>query len=147
MFKIYGGVMMDNNFAIWIKRILLAAGGVITTILGGWDMLLKTLVLLVITDYILGITAAGINGEVNSNVGFKGIFRKVILFVPVGVAYALDQVLGSEVLRNMAIWFYIGNEGISIVENLGKAGVPIPKFMREILVQLKDTSDKGEVIK
>lgn len=138
---------MDNNFAVWVKRILLAIGGAITTILGGWDMLLKTLVFLVITDYVLGITAAGINGEINSSVGFKGIFRKVILFVPVGVAYALDQVLGSEVLRNMAIWFYIGNEGISIIENLGKAGVPIPKFMREILVQLRDTSDKGEMIK
>lgn len=138
---------MDNNFAVWVKRILLVIGGAITTILGGWDMLLKTLVFLVITDYVLGITAAGINGEINSSVGFKGIFRKVMLFVPVGVAYALDRVLGSEVLRNMAIWFYIGNEGISIIENLGKAGVPIPKFMREILVQLRDTSDKGEMIK
>ncbi len=138
---------MDNNIVVWIKRILLVIGGAITTILGGWDMLLKTLVFLVITDYILGVLAAGINEEINSNVGFKGIFKKVILFVPVGVAYALDQVLGSEVLRNMAIWFYIGNEGISITENLGKAGVPIPKFMREILVQLKDKSNKGDVIK
>ena len=72
---------MENNFAIWIKRILLVMGGAITTILGGWDMLLKTLVYLVITDYALGIMAAGINKEVNSNVGFKGICKKVILFV------------------------------------------------------------------
>ncbi len=110
-------------------------------------MLLKTLVYLVIADYILGVTAAGINSEVNSRVGFKGIFKKVMLFVPVGVAYSLDQVLESEILRNMAIWFYIGNEGISIIENLSKAGVPFPNFVKELLVQLKESSDKGEMIK
>ncbi|MEY8415279.1 phage holin family protein [Tissierella praeacuta] len=138
---------MENNFTIWTKRILLLIGGAITTILGGWDMLLKTLVGLVIADYILGVTAAGINSEVNSRVGFKGIFKKVMLFVPVGVAYSLDQVLESEILRNMAIWFYIGNEGISIIENLSKAGVPFPNFVKELLVQLKESSDKGEMIK
>lgn len=138
---------MDDNKAIIIKRFLLAAGGVITTILGGWDMLLSVLVSFVIVDYVLGIAAAAINEELDSSVGFRGICKKVMLFVPVGVAYALDQALGSQILRNMAIWFYIGNEGISIMENLGKAGVPIPKFIREILVQLRDTSDKGELIK
>lgn len=138
---------MDDNKAIIIKRFLLAVGGVITTILGGWDMLLSVLVSFVIVDYILGIAAAAINEELDSSVGFRGIWKKVMLFVPVGVAYALDQALGSQILRNMSIWFYIGNEGISIMENLGKAGVPIPKFIREILVQLRDTSDKGELIK
>lgn len=138
---------MENDFIIWIKRFLLLTGGAMTTILGGWDMLLKTLVGLVVVDYILGVTAAMINKEVNSNIGYRGIWKKVMLFVPVGICFSLDQILGTEVLRNVSIWFYIGNEGISIVENLGKAGVPIPKFMREILTQLKDTSDRGEVIK
>ena len=140
-----GGEKMNNNATIWIKRIIPIISGTITTILGGWDMLLKTLVGLVVTDYVVGVIAAGINREINSNIGFKGIFRKVILFVPVGVAYALDQVLGSEVLRNMAIWFYIGNEGISIVENLGKAGIPIPVFIKETLIQLKNENNKGGV--
>lgn len=138
---------MDDNKAIIIKRLLLAVGGAVTTILGGWDMLLKTLVSLVITDYILGVTAAKINKEVNSSVGYKGIFKKVMLFVPIGICYSLDQLFGTEILRNVSIWFYIGNEGISIVENLGKAGIPIPKFLGEALIQLRDTSDKGELIK
>jgi toxin secretion/phage lysis holin len=138
---------MENNFTIWIKRILLATGGAITTILGGWDMLLKTLVYLVIADYVLGVTAAKVNKEVNSSVGYRGIFKKSMMFVPVGICYGLDQLFGTEMLRNVSIWFYIGNEGISIAENLGKAGVPIPKFMREILVQLRDKSNEGEPIK
>ncbi|WP_313757085.1 phage holin family protein [Tissierella sp.] len=138
---------MENNFTIWIKRILLLIGGGITTILGGWDMLLKTLVGLVVADYILGVIAAGINNEVNSSVGYKGIFKKAMLFIPIGICYSLDQLFGTEMLRNVSIWFYIGNEGISIIENLGKAGVPIPKFLGEILIQLRDTSDKGEMIK
>ncbi|CAK7001761.1 phage holin family protein [Tissierella sp.] len=138
---------MENNFTIWIKRILLVTGGAITTILGGWDMLLKTLVYLVIADYILGVTAAKVNKEVNSSVGYWGIFKKAMMFVPVGICYSLDQLFGTEMLRNVSIWFYIGNEGISIIENLGKAGVPIPRFMREILVQLRDKSNEGEPIK
>ncbi|WP_312907197.1 phage holin family protein [Tissierella praeacuta] len=138
---------MENNFTIWIKRILFAIGGVITTILGGWDMLLKTLVGLVIADYILGVTAAGMNKRVDSSVCYPGIFKKVMLFIPIGICYSLDQLFGTEMLRNVSIWFYIGNEGISIVENLGKAGVPIPKFLGEALVQLRESSDKGEMIK
>jgi len=138
---------VENNFTIWTKRILFAIGGLITTILGGWDMLLKTLVGLVIADYILGVTAAKVNKEVDSSVGYKGIFKKAMLFIPIGICYSLDQLFGTEILRNVSIWFYIGNEGISIVENLGKAGVPIPKFLGEALIQLRDTSDKGEMIK
>lgn len=138
---------MENNFIIWTKRLLLAIGGVITAILGGWDMLLKTLVYLVVADYILGVTAAKVNKEVDSSVGYKGMFKKVMLFIPIGICYSLDQLFGTEMLRNVSIWFYIGNEGISIVENLGKAGVPIPKFLGEALIQLRDTSDKGEMIK
>jgi toxin secretion/phage lysis holin len=124
-----------------VKWLLVTAGTAITSFLGGWDMALQVLVIFVVADYLTGLAAAWYEGKLNSNVGFKGIAKKILLFVPVAVGYWLDQVIGQNILRNLAIWFYMANEGLSILENLGRAGVPIPAQLQQALEQLKKKGD------
>lgn len=124
-----------------VKWTAAIVGGTITALLGGWDIMLQVLVGFVVADYIVAIIAAVMNGELNSEVGFRGIAKKILLFIPVGVAYSLDRVLGYDILRNLAIWFYIANEGLSILENSSRAGVPYPPGLLSTLEQLKQ---KGE---
>jgi toxin secretion/phage lysis holin len=100
-------------------------------------MALQVLVLFVVLDYATGLVAAYEEQTLNSRVGFKGIAKKVLLFVPVAVAYWLDMLLGQEILRSLAIFFYIANEGLSMVENLARAGIPFPEQIQTALEQLK----------
>lgn len=121
-----------------------AIGTAISVYLGGWDILLKALVIFMITDYISGVVVAIIEKKLSSAVGFKGIAKKVAILALVGIAFYLDQVLGTDLLRNMAILFYIANEGISILENTSKLGVPYPQKLKDILEQLKKENDNKE---
>lgn len=130
-----------NNILSWLKAAIALLGGTITALLGGWDLALQVLVLFVVLDYLVGLVAAWIEKGLDSRVGFRGIGKKILLFVPIAICYALDQVLGQEILRSLAIFFYIANEGLSIVENLGRAGVPVPQQLMDALEQLKK---KGE---
>lgn len=125
----------------WLKVVFALLGGAITAALGGWDLALQVLVLFVVMDYVTGLVAAWYSKTLNSQVGFKGICKKVLLFIPVAICYALDQVIGQEILRSLAIFFYIANEGLSVIENLGRAGVPVPAALGEALEQLRK---KGE---
>ena len=122
---------------------LLAAG--ITAIFGGWDMLMTALVVMAVADYVTGLVAAGISGSLASRLGWKGILKKLLIFVAVAVAATVDMATGLEghPLRAAACLFYIGNEGISIVENLGRAGVPIPMRLAALFQRLKEENDKG----
>ena len=124
-----------------IKWTAAIVGGTITALLGGWDIMLQVLVGFVVADYVVAVIAAAMDGRLNSAVGFRGIAKKILLFVPIGIAYSLDQVLGYDVLRNLAIWFYLANEGLSILENSSRAGVPYPPGLLSTLEQLKQ---KGE---
>ncbi len=124
-----------------IKWTAAIVGGTITALLGGWDIMLQVLVGFVVADYVVAVIAAAMDGRLNSAVGFRGIAKKILLFVPIGIAFSLDQVLGYDVLRNLAIWFYLANEGLSVLENLGQAGVPFPPGLLAALEQLKG---KGE---
>lgn len=126
-----------SNILVTLKYSVALVGGLLTTLLGGWDMALKVLVLFVVLDYVTGVIAAYIDKSLNSRVGFRGIAKKILLFVPIAVAYWLDQLLGQEILRNLAIFFYLANEGLSMVENLGRAGVPIFPGLQDALVQIK----------
>lgn len=133
-----------SDFIIKIKGLITLIGGILTSLLGGWDMTLKVLVIFVIVDYILGFISAGVNSQLNSKVGFKGICKKIVLFIPIGIAFALDNLFQTDMLRNMAVMFYIANEGLSITENLAKIGVPLPKFLIQMLVQLQSENDEKE---
>ena len=127
---------------ITLKAAVAVVLGILSTLLGGWDVALQVLVVLVVLDYISGVVAAFHLKEVNSYKGFWGIVKKIMLFVPVAVATMLDVVIGQEILRNLAIWFYIANEGISILENLGKVGVLVPPGITDALEQLKGKGEK-----
>ena len=134
---------MMSNTLTWIKGVFALVGGSITAVLGGWDLALQVLVLFVVLDYITGLVAAWYSKTLNSQVGFKGICKKVLLFIPIAICYALDQVIGQEILRSLAIFFYLANEGLSITENLGLCGVPVPVPLLDALEQLKK---KGESV-
>ncbi len=132
-----------GNFLVWLKWLVALVGGLITSLLGGWDLALQVLVLFVVLDYITGLVAAYGEQNLNSRVGFRGIAKKILLFVPVAVAYWLDTLLGQEILRSLAIFFYIANEGLSMMENLGRAGVPFPEQIQIALEQLKGDGEHG----
>ena len=111
--------------------------------LGPFNGLLIALVCFIVADYVTGVASAIINKRMSSAVGFRGILRKVLILAIVGVANLLDvYVLKSgEMLRAMVIFFYIANEGLSILENATECGLPIPKKVKEILAQLRDKND------
>lgn len=123
-----------------------AIGGWLGYFLGGCDGLLYALLAFVAVDYITGVMCAIADHSLSSEVGFKGICRKVLIFLLVGIANILDvQVIGAgSVLRTAVVFFYISNEGISLLENAGHLGLPIPAKMKEVLEQLHDRSEKGD---
>ena len=123
-----------------------AVGGFLGYIMGGCDGLIIALVLFVAVDYATGVMCAVADKKVSSEVGFKGICRKVLIFCLVGAANVLDaQVLKTgSVLRTAVIFFYLSNEGISLLENAGHLGLPIPGKMMEVLEQLHARSEKEE---
>ena len=135
-----------KEFWSMIQLIFTALGGWLGYFLGGCDGLLYALIAFVVIDYITGVMCAIINRELSSAVGFKGIFRKVLIFLLVGIANIIDvQVIGTgAVLRTAVIFFYISNEGVSLLENAAHLGLPVPEKMKEILEQLHDRAEKEE---
>lgn len=129
-----------------IQIIFAAVGGWLGWFLGGCDGLLYALVAFVTLDYITGIMCAIVDHKLSSAVGFKGIFRKVLIFALVGIGHILDtQVIGTgSVLRTAVIFFYISNEGVSLVENAAHLGLPIPERLKAVLEQLHDRAEKEE---
>ena len=127
------------------KLALGEAGAIIGFFIGGADGLIKALIVFAIVDYITGVAAAAIEHRLNSEIGFKGITKKLLLFCIVGVAHILDlYVLGTgAVCRSAVVLFYIANEGLSIIENVARCGLPIPDKLKIILEQLKENSNDG----
>ena len=121
-------------------------GGVLGWFFGGLDGFFIVLLAFVVADYISGVMVAVVEKRLSSSVGFRGIFRKILIFVLVGVANLLDtHVLGTAaVLRTAVIFFYISNEGISLLENAGHLGVPYPQKLRDVLAQLHHRSEKND---
>lgn len=129
-----------------IQLIFSAVGGWLGYFLGGCDGLLYALIAFVVIDYVTGVMCAIINRELSSAVGFKGIFRKVLILLLVGIANIIDvQVIGTgAVLRTAVIFFYISNEGVSLLENAGHLGLPIPEKIKTVLEQLHDRAENGK---
>lgn len=129
-----------------IQLVFAGIGGWLGYFLGGCDGLLYALIAFVVVDYITGVMCAIADHTLSSEVGFKGICRKVLIFLLVGIANILDmQVIGTgSVLRTAIIFFYISNEGVSLLENAGHLGLPIPTKLKDVLAQLHDRSEKGD---
>ena len=127
-----------------IQLIFTAVGGWLGYFLGGCDGLLVALVVFVTVDYLTGVMCAIEDKTLSSEVGFKGICRKVIIFMLVGIGHILDtQVIGTgSVLRTAIIFFYLSNEGVSLLENAAHLGLPIPEKLKDVLEQLHDRAEK-----
>ena len=127
-----------------IQLVFAAVGGWLGYFLGGCDVLLYALIAFVVIDYITGVMCAISNHTLSSEVGFKGICRKVLIFLLVGIANILDiHVIGSgSALRTAVIFFYISNEGLSLVENAAYLGLPFPQKLNDVLEQLHDRAEK-----
>lgn len=128
--------------------------GAITSVVGtcvsylfGWDGLTGALLTLMVIDYISGVLAAYINPNLalNSQKGFRGICKKVMILLIVAVAHVIDNAIGQAMSQTVVVWFFIGNEGLSIVENAAKSGVPVPQKLCDTLEQLKKEKIKAKV--
>lgn len=116
-------------------------GGFLCNFLGGWDVILKALVALVILDYATGVLKAIYTKTLSSSIGFKGLLRKIVIFIVVATAVIIQSVIGDAIpLREIVIVFFICNEGISLLENASEF-VPIPDKLRETLIQLREKSE------
>ena len=132
----------------YFKGVVVSVGTGLTWFLGSWDMALKVLVCFMVLDHIIGVLRAYFDKKVSSSVGLKGIARKAVIFVVLIVAVLLDRLLntGNWVFRTLICYFYIANEGISLLENCAGLGLPIPEKLKEALAQLKE-GEKKEVTK
>ncbi len=130
---------MDN--VVDALRIAAAGiGGIVTYIWGPWDALIVALVAMVIIDYITGVIKAAVQGKLSSAVGFRGLLKKVAIFLLVAVGVMVDRVIPAtnEAVRSAVIFFYIANEGLSILENAGELGLPLPAALKKSLEKMQD---------
>lgn len=135
-----------KEFWNMVQMVFAAVGGWLGYFLGGNDGLLIALVLFVAVDYLTGVMCAISDKTLSNNVGFRGICRKVLIFLLVGIANILDvHVIGTgSVLRTAVIFFYISNEGVSLLENAAHLGLPVPEKIKAVLEQLHDRAEKTE---
>ena len=130
---------------IKITTLIKMLGGAICTALtalfGGLDAVLAALLIFITLDYITGIIAAIVEGKLSSKVGFLGLLKKIVILMIVVVAHTIGQALGISEIRSLVIGFYIANEGLSILENAGRIGVPLPKKLMDVLEQLKSDNE------
>lgn len=128
-----------------------AVGGAIAGAVGGWDATIKVLVVMMVIDYVSGLVVAAMGkstktdyGGLSSKVGFIGLAKKGLMLAVVLMAATLDEAMGTAVCRDTACWFYIANEGISVLENLNLVGVPFPEKIRALLGARMEEADKPE---
>ena len=142
---------------VWAKLQLAfsAIGGWLGYFLGGVDGLMTALIIFMVTDYVTGLMCAIVDKQLSSRVGFKGLFKKMLIIILVGIAHIVDlHVVGTgEALRSAVICFYLSNEGVSVLENASRLGLPIPEKLKAVLGQLHDktalpegdsTTDQGD---
>ena len=130
----------------WFQIVIAAIGGWLGYFLGGFDGFLYALVAFVVIDYVTGVMVAILEKKLSSGIGFRGIFKKALIFSLVAIGHIIDERLigDGSVIRTAVIFFYISNEGISIIENANKIGLPIPEKLKDILVQLHDKDGKED---
>ncbi len=135
-----------KEFWNMIQLAFTAVGGWLGYFLGGCDGLLYALIAFVVIDYITGVMCAINDHSLSSEVGFRGICKKVLIFLLVGIANVLDvNIIGTgSVLRTAVIFFYISNEGVSLLENAAHLGLPVPEKIKRVLEQLHDRSESED---
>ena len=133
-----------DNLSNYLKGVVAIVGTALTWLFGAWDTALMVLVCFMALDYCTGVVRAFINKEVSSDIGLKGIARKTVILIVLIVAVLLDRLLntGTWVFRTIVCYFYIANEGISLLENCAGLGLPVPESIQNALVQLKDGEKK-----
>ena len=130
--------MLEKVFA-WCRGVAALGAGILSYLYGDMNGLLIALFVVIVLDYATGIVKAGIQHKLSSEVGFKGILKKILILIVVALAHVVDNTVGSgETWRNIAIVFYICNEGLSILENAVACGLPVPKKIRDLLEGMKD---------
>lgn len=130
-----------NKILESLKYVFIVIGGYIGFYLGSIDAFIYTLLAFIVADYITGVLRAGVERKLSSSVGFKGIAKKIVIFIVVGIANLCDVNLikgDGTMIRTAIIFFYIANEGLSILENTMAIGLPVPEKLREMLEQLKE---------
>lgn len=122
---------------------MVSAIGTVLTYFMGWDDAVEALLVLMVLDYITGMLAAYINPNLrlNSERGLRGICKKIMILMFVVVGHELEKAVGIPAVQSVVVWFFIGNEGLSIIENSAKAGIPVPQKLRATLEQL--SAEKG----
>lgn len=133
-----------KNFVEAAQFAFAALGGALGAVLGGWDGFLYALIVFVVVDYLTGVMVAVLNKKLSSSVGFHGIFKKIVIFALVAVGHIIDANVIQEgsVIRTAVIFFYLSNEGISILENVSAIGLPVPQKLKDVLEQLKDHKEE-----
>lgn len=133
-----------KNFIEAVQYAFAALGGAVGAVMGGFDGFLYALIVFVVVDYLTGIMAAILNKRLSSEVGFHGIFKKVVIFALVAVGHIVDThvIQNGSVIRTAVIFFYLSNEGISILENASLIGLPIPQKLKDVLEQLRDGKEE-----
>lgn len=131
-----------HNILNYLKIVVTAIGGVLGWLFGGFDALIYALIAFVVIDYITGVLVAICKKHVSSEIGFKGISKKVMIFLLEALGNIIDQYVltSGSTLRTMLIMFYLSNEGISIIENAGNLGLPLPEKLKSVIQQLSDSN-------
>ena len=132
------GVNEMENILNWIKGAAAAIGGIAAYIWGGWDPLIIVLVAMVSIDYITGVINAGLQHGLSSQVGFKGLLKKIVIFMIVAVGTLIDRIIPATnaAVRTAVCMYYIANEGLSILENAAEMGLPLPSALKKVLGQI-----------
>lgn len=125
-----------------VNSIFAAIGTAIAKALGGWDMALQVLVALIALDYITGVAIAIVHKKLSSEIGFRGLLKKMMIFALVYLSVLVSKATETELIRTFVIMFYVANEGISVLENAGKLGVPYPQKLKDILLQLRKSAEE-----
>ena len=142
---IEGRIIMSEKAVMWIKGAIAALGGAAAYLWGPWDALINALIALVALDYVTGVICAAANKRLSSEIGFKGLIKKAVIFALVAVAGVADKVIPAtnQAIRAAVILFYIANEAISILQDAAELGLPVPEKLKAVLIKTKG-EDKAE---
>ena len=133
-----------EQFLKYFRYLVAGAGTALTWLFGTWSTAIGVLILFMVLDYITGVLRGYVNKKLSSDIGLHGIARKAVIFIVLIVAVALDRLMntGNWVFRTLVCYFYIANEGLSLIENCASLGLPIPDKLKDALAQLKDGEKK-----